>query len=107
MSYGYLVRKRKPQEETIREKAINEARWTYWRGISNAWSKYTHDNPRIKQAEKERDKAIGRTFKLYLSEDPNYNPKLFFKAVLKAYEDHADKVASVWKDFIKEMNKLK
>jgi len=105
LSWGYLFRERKEQE-TEREKAIREACWAYWQGIGSAWRAYTKDNPVVKEAKEDLDKAIGKANELYFSEDSNYNPKLFFKAVLKAHEEHADKVASMWKGFMKDMKKF-
>ena len=105
LSWGYLARKRSQQEETAREKAIKEARWKYWQGIGSAWSTYSKDNPIVERAQETLDKAIAQATKLYLSEDPNHSPKLFLKTILQAHDEHAEKVASIWKAFVKDMKK--
>lgn len=108
--WGHLIRKKK--ERTEREEEISEARAAYLRGVSRAWEIYTKDNEIVKQAEKILDKAIGQARELYLRDEEEMSDdeykranELFFKAVLQAHDDYAEKIAPVWKTFKREMRK--
>jgi hypothetical protein len=110
LGWGYLTRKKK--KGTAREQAIFDAKVIYWQGIKRACEIYTKDNEIVKHANEALEKAISQAHELYLKDedrmsDKDYEQakKLFVKAVFQAHDECAEKVAPVWKAFIKDMQK--
>jgi len=103
--WGYLVRKRKSTESSLREKKIEKACRIYWRGIERAWDIYTEDNTLAKQAKEALEESKNQANKLYLQEDSNYSPKHFLKAMYRAHDEFADKVVMLFKEFMHDMRR--
>ena len=110
--WGYLVRKRKPQERTAPEDTIDEARQIYRKaiddskriyrgGIRNAWAIYTKDDITAKEAKEALNKAINQADQLYFPE----HVKLFYKAIRQVHDEYAEKVADKWKAFVEDMRR--
>jgi hypothetical protein len=104
-SWGYLVRKTRTKESSLREKRIEEARRAYWQGMERAWEIYTEDNTIVKPAKEALEKSISQANRLYLQEDLNYNPKHFMKAMYRAHDEFADRVAPIFKVFMLDMRR--